>query len=102
MFVTVTKYLSVPPGMFSREPGEIPTQNIGRGDPRAKTTQLASSVVAEVAVTVIVWLTPSAVPAGMVTLSCAVPDAPGASGPTEILERLDGQLEAALSLLVKV
>jgi hypothetical protein len=106
MFVTVTKYLSVPPGMFSRELGEIPTQTPGRIDPMAKTTQLALSftvgLACEVAVTVIMWLTFSAVSLGMVTLSVAVPDAPGASGPIEVLERLDGQLGAVLSLFVKL
>jgi hypothetical protein len=105
-FVTVTVYLSVPPFSFSRELGEIVTTTLGWMASMAKATQLALAftvvLACEVAVTVIVWLTPSAVPAGMVTLSCAVPDAPGASGPTEILERLGDQLGAALSFLVKV
>jgi len=104
MFVTVTKYLSVLPGTFSRELGEIPTQTPGRIDPTAETTQLALSFTAafsvEAAVTVILSLAPSAVPTGMVTLSVTFSEALDASGPTEYLERVVGQL--ALSILVNV
>jgi hypothetical protein len=104
VFVTVTVYVRVLPDRPLSERGEIETSMPGGFTQRAM--QLTLSVTAasarEVAVTVIVVESPSAAVLGMVTLSCAVSDAPGASGPTVSLERLGDQLGTALSLLVKV